>query len=78
MGFTSQTSFTWSKNMQATEMLNDQDLRPYEVVSDLDRTLRLTSSGIWEPPFGKGRRWGANRHSLVNGALGGWQLSGAM
>ena len=77
-GFTSQTSFTWSKNMQATEMLNDQDLGPSEVVSDLDRTLRLTSSGIWELPFGKGRRWGTSWNPVVNGVLGGWQLNGAM
>ena len=77
-GFTSQTSFTWSKNMQATEFLNDQDARPSEVVSDLDRTLRLTSSGIWELPFGKGRHWGSTWHPVVNGALGGWQLNGAM
>lgn len=64
--------------MQATEFLNDQDARPSEVVSDLDRTLRLTSSGIWELPFGKGRHWGSSWNPLVNGALGGWQLNGAM
>ena len=77
-GFTTQLSYTWSKNMQATEMLNDQDTRPYEVVSDLDRTQRLTSSGIWELPFGKGRHWGANLNPVLEGILGGWQLSGAM
>ncbi len=77
-GFTSQLSYTWSKNMQATEMLNDQDLTPYEVVSDLDRTHRITASGIWEIPFGKGRRFGANLNPVVNGALGGWQISVAM
>jgi hypothetical protein len=48
------------------------------VVSDLDRTLRLTSSGIWELPFGKGRRFGSSWNPWVDGVAGGWQLSGAM
>ena len=77
-GFTTQLSYTWSKNMQASEMLNDQDPRPYEVISDLDRTQRLTGSGIWELPFGKGRHWGTNSHPIVNGLAGGWQITGAM
>jgi hypothetical protein len=77
-GFTTQLSYTWSKNMQATEFLNPQDPAPYEVVSDQDRTHRLTASGIWELPFGKGRRFGANWNPIVNGVAGGWQLSVAM
>ncbi len=77
-GFTTQLSYTWSKNMQATEMLNPGDDRPYEVISDLDRTQRLTASGIWELPFGKGRRWATDMHPLANGVLGGWQVSVAM
>jgi hypothetical protein len=76
-GFTTQLSYTWSKNMQATEMLNDQDDRPYEVVSDLDRTHRTTASGIWELPFGKGRRWASSMHPVLNTVLGGWQLNSA-
>ena len=76
-GFTTQTSYTWSKNMQATEMLNDQDPTPYEVVSDLDRTHRFTSSGIFEFPFGRGRHWGANWNKWTDGIAGGWQLTGA-
>lgn len=77
-GFTTQLSYTWSKNMQATEMLNPGDDRPYEVISDLDRTHRMTASGIWELPFGKGRRWATDMHPLANGVLGGWQVSVAM
>ncbi len=76
-GFTTQTSYTWSKNMQATEMLNAQDTTPYEVVSDLDRTHRFTSSGIFEFPFGRGRHWGANWNKWTDGIAGGWQLTGA-
>ncbi len=59
-------------------MLNDQDTRPYEVVSDLDRTQRRSSSGIWELPFGKGRHWGTRWNPVLEGIAGGWQLSGVM
>lgn len=73
--FTTQFSYTWSKNMQATEMLNDQDPTPYEVISDLDRPHRATASGIWEIPVGKGRKYGSKMHPVLNGAVGGWQLN---
>jgi len=76
-GFTTQFSYTLSKNMQATARLNDQDEVPYEVISDLDRTNRATASGIWEIPFGKGRKYGNSLNPVVNGALGGWQLNAA-
>jgi hypothetical protein len=76
-GFTTQFSYTWSKNMQATEMLNDQDPTPYEVISDLDRTHRATATGIWELPFGKGRRFANRMHPVMEALLGGWQLNGA-
>jgi hypothetical protein len=76
-GFTTQMSYTWSKNMEATSYLNAQDPMPYEVISGLDRPHRITASGIWEFPFGRGRKWGSAWHPVVNGMLGGWQLNGA-
>lgn len=73
--YTLQVSYTWSKNMEATQFLNPQDPTPYEVISSMDRTHRVSASGIWEIPIGKGRTWGTNFHPLVNGVLGGWQLN---
>ncbi|MDX2268028.1 MAG: TonB-dependent receptor [Bryobacter sp.] len=76
-GFTTQFSWTWSKNMEATGFLNPQDPFLEEVVSGLDRTHRLTASGIYELPFGKGRRWGKQWHPALDAVAGGWQLNGA-
>ena len=73
--YTMHMSYTWSKNMEATEFMNLQDPTPYEVISALDRTHRITASGIWELPFGRGRQFGSTSHPLVNGVLGGWQLN---
>lgn len=75
-GYTLQFGYTWSKSMGATNFLNPADLRPEEVISDLDRAHRFTASGIWEIPYGKGRRFGGNSNRAVNFILGGWQLNG--
>jgi hypothetical protein len=87
-GYTLQMSHTWSKAMDATQFLNGpnnlttgtiapQDAMPYESLADIDRTHRLTGSGILELPFGKGRHWGNQWTGVPNFFLGGWQMSGA-
>lgn len=74
--WTVQASYTWSKTMEATEFLNSADPMPYESIGSLDRTHRLTGSGIWEIPFGRGRHWGGGMHRAVDLVAGGWQLGG--
>jgi hypothetical protein len=75
-GYTIQGAYTWSKAMAANSFLNAADPMPYESLSDIDRLHRLTGSGIWELPFGKGRRYGANMPGALNFIAGGWQISG--
>jgi hypothetical protein len=77
-GFTLQMAYTWSKAMEAVTFLNAQDPMPYESLSDIDRAHRITGSGIWELPFGKGRRWGGGMHPILEFFAGGWQLSGVV
>ncbi len=77
-GFTFQLSYTWAKTMQATEFLNPTDPRPYETLSDLDRTHRTVVSGIWELPFGRGRTMGSHWPAALDFFAGGWQLNGVM
>ncbi len=74
--WTLQGSYTWSKAMEATEFMNAQDPMPYESLAALDRTHRLTGSGIWELPFGHKRKWGANWNRTTDFIAGGWQLGG--
>ena len=75
-GYTIQGAYTWSKSMAANSFNNASDPMPYESISDLDRLHRLTGRGIWELPFGKGRRFGANMPSALELFAGGWQLGG--
>jgi hypothetical protein len=73
-GFLFNVNHTWSKFMQATEMLNDSDPGPTHVISGQDRQHRLTVTGMVELPVGRGRALGRNMPSLLNYAIGGWQL----
>jgi hypothetical protein len=37
---------------------------------------RLTLTGVYDFPIGKGRKIGASMHPVLNAVLGGWQVSG--
>jgi hypothetical protein len=74
-GYTLNVSWTWSKFMEATGYLNDTDPMPEEVISDQDRPHRVVVTGVYELPFGRGRRWASQWPGVLNGVLGGWQLA---
>lgn len=75
-GFSIQASYVWSKFMEATEYLNTADSQPYESISEFDRPHRITTSGIFELPFGRGRRFAATMAKPVDFLISGWQLNG--
>ena len=43
--------------------------------SDDDQRQAFTFAGLYELPFGKGKRWGGNWNGATNGFLGGWQIN---
>jgi hypothetical protein len=75
-GYTIQGAYTWSKAMAANTFLNASDPRVYETLADIDRLHRLTGSGIYELPFGKGRTYATDMPAFLQFILGGWQISG--
>jgi hypothetical protein len=69
-------NYTWSRTIDNQGLI---DLRNYELnkaLSSFHMAHRYSAAGVWEVPFGRGRRFGASSSALVNGILGGWQLSG--
>ena len=74
-GFTLQLNYTFSKFMEAGAYLNAADPRPVEVISDFDVPHRFVTSGIWELPFGRGKKIGGGSRPAVNYIIGGWQFS---
>jgi hypothetical protein len=75
-GYSLGVSYTYSKWTQATEYLNGADPTPTKMISDLDVTNRLSVSGIYALPFGRGKRFGSNVSGIVDGFIGGWQIQG--
>jgi hypothetical protein len=75
-GYTALVSYTWSKFLERGTLLNPIDADFERRFSDADAPHRLVVSGIWELPFGRGRKWGANWNRVVDIALGGWQVQG--
>jgi len=72
-GFTGNVSWTWSKLLEATSFLNETDAFPERAISDQDRTHRVVVSGIYELPFGKGRRLFRSTNRVIGKIIEGWQ-----
>jgi hypothetical protein len=45
-------------------------------LSDFDRTHVLQVQGVWELPFGQGKRWGSNAGRLTDALINGWTMAG--
>ncbi len=75
-GFTLSAAWTYSKYIEAVSYLNESDPLPSKVISLGDYPHRFVLSGIYELPFGKGKRFASNARGLLEALVGGWQLQG--
>src|SRR5262249_13029218 len=73
-GFTVQASYTYSKAMEATTLLNAGDRVPTRMISSVDRPHYLALSSISEVPTERGKALPGNSSRAMNILLGGWQL----
>ena len=70
-------SYSWAKNMD--NGMNHQDsynIRASKALADIDIQQRFVMSYLYELPFGRGKKFGANASGPVNWLLGGWQVNG--
>ena len=83
-GLTFRNSYTWSKCL-------DIDSDPNSAVLDYSYNLKYSygpctfnihhvdsADVVYELPFGRGKKFASNTPRLVNGFIGGWQLSGVV
>lgn len=85
-GLTLQSAFTWMKNLTdgsdgnegGSIIENSFDRRREYSNVEWTRPMKWLTTWLWEMPFGKGRRWMGHSNRLVDGVLGGWELSGIM
>lgn len=69
-------TWTWSKMMDAGGY-NDAVYRiPVRQIDQSDITHRITLSGVYILPVGRGRHFLSSTNRIVDGALGGWELGG--
>lgn len=68
--------YTRSSLRDERKCLNPADDTLEERVSPDDRPNRLSLGGIYQLPFGRDAKWGRDWNAIIDGILGGWQLSG--
>lgn len=79
-------NYTWSKAIDLTSqgervgttsgvIINAWEPGLRRAVSDFDTTHQITGLGVYNLPFGTGKRFMTNANGLVNALFGGWQLS---
>jgi hypothetical protein len=69
-------SYTWSRTIDNLRALDLWYGTSWKQLSDLNISHRVSISGVYEIPYGKGRRFGSRAPPLADAALGGWQMSG--
>jgi hypothetical protein len=81
-GLTYNLSWTFARNLDDFQsLLGATQPTPFAPLgynrgpSALERRHIVSFNGIYELPIGRGKRWGSQMSRLVNGALGGWEVS---
>ncbi|HZM92841.1 MAG TPA: hypothetical protein VFB92_05450, partial [Vicinamibacterales bacterium] len=74
-GYMLETSYTWSDFKEKVSRLNDTDPDYEERFQDTHLPHRVVVNGIWELPFGRGRKFGSDANALVHGLIGNWSAS---
>ena len=90
-GLLTSLAYTWSKSTDSKSsaaalganesagwqgFLNNHDVARDHGLSGFDVAQRVSASFVWNLPFGKGQRYGANASGAKNAILGGWQVNG--
>jgi hypothetical protein len=68
-------SYTLSKMMLRTGWMDEQNLVPQQSLFNRDTPHRVSVAGVWELPFGRGRRFLNGAHGFWGRAVGGWETS---
>jgi hypothetical protein len=72
-GFQFQSAYTWSKSLESLRYLNASDPWAAKPIGEFDRPHRFTFGGVFEMPFGPGRKWA--RTGIPGKLAGGWQFN---
>jgi hypothetical protein len=73
------SAFTWANSIDNTSSgaVNPYNYQLNRGTSDVGIRRMLTTSSVYELPFGRGKRW-LDRRGALDALLGGWQLGGIL
>ncbi len=74
-GLSLNASYTFAREREKTRRLNPQDAELNDAISVFSRPHRVTFSGIYELPFGRGRQFFKELNPVVDAIFGGWQFN---
>ena len=74
-GFMTQMTYTFSKFLDQTTLLNPGDASPSRAPSNQDYPQHISIAGIYELPFGRGRHFLSHVHGVANILLSNWQIA---
>ena len=70
-------SYTFAKNMQSSNRLNNWNLAedPVHELVSYDKPQNISYSGVWDIPFGKGRHFLPKPNKFVHQVISGWNVN---
>jgi hypothetical protein len=70
-------SYTFSKNFQSVNRLNNWNLNedPVHELVSYDKPQNIAFSGVWDVPFGKNRHFFNNPNPIVDKIISGWNIN---
>jgi len=74
-GYLVSMTYTFSKFIEATSLLNAGDAAPVRAISTQDFPHHIALSAVYELPFGRGRRLLPKLNSVAQALIGGWDTS---
>jgi hypothetical protein len=74
-GFNFNLGYTALKVKEKTFYFNQFDAEPSWRTSNNGRPHRIVATGVFEWPFGKGKRFGSNAGRVLDLLIGGWQTA---
>ena len=75
-GFSVTGAYAFTKQIEQTRFLNDQDLRPVKELTEFDLPHRFVMSSAYELPFGPGKRIFGSAKGFAARLLEGMQING--
>jgi hypothetical protein len=74
-GWNMNIGYTAMKLREADFLFYEWDTQPTERTSNDGRPHRLVATGVYELPFGKGRKFGTSMNRGLDMLIGGWQMA---